>query len=86
MIEVTSVEVIDQACYRLRVGFADGFLREIDLPERLRDGGPVFRPLYDNPVGWRACSAIAGTSSTGGSARAGSISARLIGQMTLSGR
>jgi hypothetical protein len=50
MIEVTSVEVTDRAHYRLRIGFNDGLTREIDLTDRLRTGGPVFRPLYDDPA------------------------------------
>lgn len=50
MIEVTSVEVTDPAHYRLRVAFSDGTSREIDLSGRLRDGGPVFRQLYDDPA------------------------------------
>lgn len=49
MIEVTSVEVTDLASYRLRVGFSDGTTRELDLADRLRRGGPIFRPLYDDP-------------------------------------
>lgn len=49
MIEVTSVEVIDLARYRLRVGFADGSVHEIELADRLRRGGPIFRALYADP-------------------------------------
>lgn len=50
MIEVISVEITDLARYRLRIGFSDGTSREIDLTDRLRDGGPVFRQLYDDPA------------------------------------
>jgi hypothetical protein len=50
MIEVTSVEVTDRDRYRLRIGFSDGESREIELAERLRSGGPVFRQLYDDPA------------------------------------
>ncbi len=44
MITVTSVQVLDG--YRLRLGFSDGLVRDMDLTERLRTGGPVFGPLY----------------------------------------
>jgi hypothetical protein len=41
--EVTSVEVIGD--YKLRLGFDDGLVREIDLESEL--WGPVFEPLKD---------------------------------------
>lgn len=40
---VTSVE--DLGAYRLRVGFSDGVLREIDLSAEL--WGPMFEPMRD---------------------------------------
>ena len=49
MIEATAVEVIDLRAFRLRVTFNDGSVRDIELAERLRSGGPVFRSLYDDP-------------------------------------
>lgn len=47
LVEVTSVQVL--AGYQLRLGFSDGLVRDVDLEQRLRDGGPVFRPIYDDP-------------------------------------
>ena len=44
IVSVTSVEVLEH--YRLRLGFSDGLVRDVDLTH-LREGGPVFRPLAD---------------------------------------
>jgi hypothetical protein len=43
-ISVTSVEVLGH--YRLRLGFSDGLVRDVDL-SYLRDRGPIFEPLRD---------------------------------------
>jgi len=42
-IKVTSVEVLGH--YRLRIGFSDGAVRDVNLSGELR--GPVFEPLAD---------------------------------------
>jgi hypothetical protein len=42
-VRVTSAEVLGH--YRLRLGFSDGSVRDVDLTEELR--GPVFDPLAD---------------------------------------
>ncbi len=44
IVSVTSVEVLDH--YKVRVGFSDGVVRDVDL-SHLRDGGPIFEPLRD---------------------------------------
>jgi hypothetical protein len=44
IVSVTSVEVLDH--YKLRVGFSDGLVRDVDLGH-LRHGGPIFEPLRD---------------------------------------
>jgi hypothetical protein len=42
-VRVTAVEVLGH--YRLRLGFSDGSLRDVDLAGELH--GPVFEPLAD---------------------------------------
>ena len=42
-VKVTSAQVLGH--YRLRLGFSDGSLRDVDLTGELR--GPVFEPLAD---------------------------------------
>lgn len=44
LVQVTHVEVLGH--YRLRLGFSDGVVRDVDL-SHLRDRGPVFVPLQD---------------------------------------
>jgi hypothetical protein len=44
LVQVTSVEVLGH--YRLRLGFSDGLVRDVDL-SRLADRGGVFVPLRD---------------------------------------
>lgn len=43
---ITAVEHLDG--YRLRLTFADGFVGDVDLSERLKaPNGPMFQPLED---------------------------------------
>jgi len=44
MISVTSVEVLGH--YKLRLGFNDGLVRDVDL-SYLQERGPIFEPLRD---------------------------------------
>ncbi len=44
MISVTSVEVLGH--YKLRLGFNDELVRDVDL-SYLRERGPIFEPLRD---------------------------------------
>ena len=44
LVQVTTVEVLGH--YRLRLGFSDGLVREVDL-SRLGERGGVFVPLRD---------------------------------------
>ena len=44
IVRVTSVEVLEH--YRLRLGFSDGLVRDVDLGY-LKDHGPIFEPLRD---------------------------------------
>ena len=58
LVQVTNVEVLGH--YRLRLGFSDGLVRDVDLT-RLGERGEVFVPLRDpdyfaqvrvDPRGW----------------------------------
>jgi Protein of unknown function (DUF2442). len=44
LVQVTTVEVLGH--YRLRLGFSDGLVRDVDLSSR-RDRGLIFEPLRD---------------------------------------
>ena len=44
IVRVTSLEVLEH--YRLRLGFSDGLVRDVDLGY-LKDHGPIFEPLRD---------------------------------------
>lgn len=50
MVQVRSVVVLDG--YRLRIGFADGTERVVDVARYLR--GPIFEPLKRDPAAFAA--------------------------------